>query len=55
MMGHLDKRTGRKHGPSGNKKCIFFIDDLNMPELDTYDTQSAAMLINQIMSYHSIF
>ena len=55
MMSYLDKRTGRTYGPPGNKKCVFFIDDLNMPALDTYDTQSAIMLLNQIMSYHSIF
>jgi dynein heavy chain len=55
MTSYLDKRTGRTYGPPGNRKCIFFIDDLNMPELDTYDTQSAIMLLCQIMSYSSIF
>merc|ERR1719247_2877787 len=55
MTGYLDKRTGRTYGPPGNRKCIFFIDDLNMPALDTYDTQSAIMLLNQIMSYSSVF
>merc|ERR1719272_1493853 len=39
MMGRLDKRTGHTYGPPGNKKCIFFIDDINMPYVDTYDTQ----------------
>jgi dynein heavy chain len=55
MTSYLDKRTGRTYGPPGNRKCIFFIDDLNMPELDTYDTQSAIMLLCQIMSYSSVF
>ena len=34
LSSALDKRTGRTFGPPGNKKCIFFIDDLNMPKVD---------------------
>merc|ERR1719487_2371507 len=55
MEGNLDKRTGRTFGPPGNKKCVLFIDDLNMPAIDKYETQSAIMLLCQIMSYGSIF
>ena len=32
--------SGRTYGPPGHKRCIFFIDDLNMPHVDNYDTQS---------------
>jgi dynein heavy chain len=55
MMGHLDKRTGHTYGPPGNKTCIFFIDDLNMPYVDAYSTQSAIMLLTQIMSYGQVY
>eukprot|EP00746_Dinoflagellata_sp_MGD_P094656 gnl/MRDRNA2_/MRDRNA2_37720_c0_seq1.p1 gnl/MRDRNA2_/MRDRNA2_37720_c0~~gnl/MRDRNA2_/MRDRNA2_37720_c0_seq1.p1 ORF type:complete len:2173 (+),score=502.56 gnl/MRDRNA2_/MRDRNA2_37720_c0_seq1:470-6520(+) len=55
LMSYLDKRTGRTYGPPGNKKCIFFIDDLNMPAMDTYDTQSAIMLLTQMMSYKQVY
>ena len=55
MEGYLDKRTGRTFGPPGNRKCLYFIDDLNMPYVDEYDTQSAAMLLFQIMSHRSVF
>jgi dynein heavy chain len=51
----LDKRTGRTFGPPGNKKCVLFIDDLNMPAIDKYETQSAIMLLCQILAYGSIF
>jgi dynein heavy chain len=55
LMSVLDKRTGRTFGPPQNKKCIYFIDDLNMPYVDTYDTQSAIMLLTQIFSYAELY
>jgi dynein heavy chain len=55
FMGSLDKRTGTIYGPPGQKKCIFFVDDLNMPYVDTYDTQAAIMLLTQIMSYKQVY
>lgn len=29
----LEKKAGRNYGPQGNKTMIYFIDDLNMPEV----------------------
>lgn len=29
----LEKKAGRNYGPPGNKTMIYFIDDLNMPEV----------------------
>ncbi|CAE8597984.1 unnamed protein product [Polarella glacialis] len=55
LMGCLDKRSGRTYGPPANKKCVFFIDDLNMPFVDTYDTQSAIMLLTQMLSYAQVY
>lgn len=55
IMAGLDKRSGRTYGPTGNKKCIYFIDDLNMPYVDTYDTQSAIMLLTQMLSYAEVY
>jgi dynein heavy chain len=55
MMGNLDKRSGHTYGPPSHKRCIFFIDDLNMPHVDAYDTQSAIMLLTQIMSYGQVY
>jgi len=55
IMGVMDKRSGRTFGPPANKKCVYFIDDLNMPFVDTYDTQSAIMLLTQMMAYGQVY
>jgi dynein heavy chain len=50
----LEKKAGKQFGPPGKVKLIYFIDDLNMPQLDQYDTQSAISLLHywQLRSAH---
>ena len=55
MGGHLDKRQGKTYGPPPNKQIIFFMDDLNMPEVDKYGTQSPICLIRQLLDYWTWF
>ncbi|KAL5106320.1 hypothetical protein TcWFU_007241 [Taenia crassiceps] len=43
----LEKKTGRCYGPPGNKRLVYFIDDLNMPEVDAYFTVQPHTLIRQ--------
>ncbi|XP_076855598.1 dynein axonemal heavy chain 17-like [Brachyhypopomus gauderio] len=47
----LEKKAGRNYGPPGNKKLIYFIDDLNMPEVDKYFTVAPHTLIRQHMDH----
>jgi dynein heavy chain len=47
----LKKIAGKQFGPPGKQKLIYFIDDLNMPQLDVYDTQSAIALLRQHADY----
>ncbi|XP_073435796.1 dynein axonemal heavy chain 9 isoform X2 [Dendrobates tinctorius] len=47
----LEKKSGRNFGPPGTKKLIYFIDDMNMPEVDTYGTVQPHTLIRQHMDY----
>ena len=47
----LEKKAGRNFGPPGNKKLIYFIDDMNMPEVDTYGTVQPHTLIRQHLDY----
>jgi dynein heavy chain, axonemal len=55
MEGPVDKRSGKTYGPPTNMKLIYFMDDLNMPFVDTYGTQSPIALIRQLIDYHSCF
>ena len=51
----LDKKSGKTYGSAMNKTLIAFIDDLNMPFVQTYGTQTPIQLLRQIIDYGSIF
>jgi dynein heavy chain len=51
MEKPLEKKAGRNYGPPGGKKLIYFIDDMNMPMVDTYGTVQPHTLIRQHMDY----
>lgn len=47
----LEKKAGKNFGPPGNKTMIYFIDDMNMPEVDSYGTVQPHTLVRQFMDY----
>uniref|UniRef100_A0A8C4MX33 Dynein axonemal heavy chain 11 n=1 Tax=Equus asinus asinus TaxID=83772 RepID=A0A8C4MX33_EQUAS len=47
----LEKKAGRNYGPGGNKKLVYFIDDMNMPKVDPYGTVQPHTLIRQHIDY----
>jgi dynein heavy chain, axonemal len=47
----LQKRTGSTFGPAGSVNLVYFIDDLNLPEVDAYGTQSGLALLRQHVDY----
>ncbi|XP_035709844.1 dynein beta chain, ciliary [Folsomia candida] len=51
MEKPLEKKAGRNYGPPGNKKLIYFIDDMNMPMVDAYGTVQPHTLIRQHLDY----
>ena len=48
MEKPLEKKAGKNFGPPGTKKLVYFIDDMNMPEVDTYGTVQPHTLIRQV-------
>ncbi|CAM9939290.1 unnamed protein product, partial [Laminaria digitata] len=51
MTSSLQKKSGSSYGPPGSANMVFFVDDLNLPAHDAYNTQSAIALIRQHMDY----
>ncbi|XP_059763861.1 dynein axonemal heavy chain 17 isoform X1 [Balaenoptera ricei] len=47
----LEKKSGRNYGPPGTKKLVYFIDDMNMPEVDKYGTVAPHTLLRQHMDH----
>ncbi|XP_062567134.1 dynein beta chain, ciliary-like [Saccostrea cucullata] len=43
----LEKKAGRNFGPPGTRRLIYFVDDMNMPEVDKYFTVQPHTLIRQ--------
>ena len=51
----LEKKAGRNYGPPGTKHLIYFIDDMNMPEIDVFGTVQSHTLIRQHIDYKHWF
>ena len=51
----LEKKVGSQYGPPGNARLVYFMDDLNLPEVDPYNTQSAIALLRQHMEYGHVY
>jgi dynein heavy chain len=55
VMSQVDKRAGRTYGPPPSKTLIYFMDDLNMPYVDKYGTQSPICLVRQILDHGIVY
>ncbi|XP_068180103.1 dynein axonemal heavy chain 11 [Antennarius striatus] len=47
----LEKRAGRNYSPVGNRRMVYFIDDMNMPAVDSYGTVQPHALVRQHLDY----
>ena len=45
----IEKRTKDTFGPPAGKRLLVFVDDLNMPRVDTYGTQQPIALLKLVM------
>ena len=48
----LEKKAGKNYGPPGTKRLVYFVDDMNMPAVDLYGTQSAHTIMRQVCDYN---
>jgi len=51
MEQFLEKKAGKTFAPLGKFKLLYFVDDMNMPARDPYDTQNAIALLRQHRDY----
>lgn len=51
----VEKKAGTTYGSATNKTIICFIDDMNMPYVDKYGTQSPIALLRLIVDYQMIY
>lgn len=49
----IEKRIGRRYGPTGGKELVVFLDDVNMPQVDLYNTQQPIAFLLTLIN-HSI-
>lgn len=51
----IDKRSGRIFGPAPGKKMIYYLDDLNLPEIEEFGTQNALSMLRMIMDLKTFY
>ena len=51
----IDKRSGRIFGPPTGKTLVYYVDDVNLPYIETYGTQNSLSLLRQIMTHSTFF
>lgn len=51
MESPLEKAGGINFAPPGQKRLVYFVDDMNMPKLDAYETAMPISLIRQHLGW----
>ncbi|XP_059138610.1 dynein axonemal heavy chain 10-like [Physella acuta] len=55
LEANMEKRTKDTYGPPSNKRLIIFIDELNMPQVDTYGTQQPIAMLKLLLDRGGVY
>jgi dynein heavy chain len=55
IEANVEKRSGKIFGAPAGKKLAIFIDDMNMPKVDTYGTQQPIALLHYLISRDAMY
>ncbi len=55
VEANVEKRPANTFGPPPNKKLLIFVDDLNMPQVDTYGTQQPLALLKFLIERSALY
>ncbi|XP_052801261.1 dynein axonemal heavy chain 10-like isoform X3 [Mya arenaria] len=55
LEANVEKRTKDTYGPPPGKRLLIFVDDMNMPQVDTYGTQQPVALLKLLLERGGCF
>lgn len=55
LESNVSKRNKNNYGPPVGKKLVCFIDDMNMPQVDTYGTQQPIALLKLLFELGGMY
>ncbi|XP_014779882.1 dynein axonemal heavy chain 10 isoform X2 [Octopus bimaculoides] len=55
LEANVEKRTKDTYGPPPGKRLLIFIDDMNMPQVDTYGTQQPIALLKLLLEKGGVY